>query len=153
MYAETKPKLIQKIHIAKSQLGLDEFSYRAMLEMLTGKTSCKQMSVAELLNVQAHLKQRGFKVRSKKGNSPATANALVKSNITHKIRATWIAMAKAGIVQDGSEQALNKFMHHSLMKRRQNQPHALIKLNVQSLDDAEASQLLEILKKWKGRYE
>ena len=149
MHAETKPKLIQKIHIAKNQLGLDEFSYRAMLEMVTDKKSCKEMTVAELIKVFDHLKNRGFKVRARRNYSPTTKSAVVKSNITHKIRAMWIEMHKIGLVKDGSEHALNRFMHNTLYRNKG--LHQVVKLNVQSLDDREASVFLEVLKKWRGR--
>lgn len=147
----TRPKLIQLIHVAKAKLMMDESSYRIMLEKLTGKTSCSQMRIGELIQVYDHMQKKGFKVQSKKGLSPKTENASVKSNITHKIRAIWIGMYKRGIIKDGSEQALNKFMHKSLFKSQVRQKHALIKLNVQSLDNREATQLLEMLKKWQGR--
>ncbi|AKO30288.1 hypothetical protein A6046_03275 [[Haemophilus] ducreyi] len=151
MYALTKPKLIQLIHIARQQLGMDDLTYRTMLKGLTGKQSTKEMRMADLLKVFDEIKAKGFKVRSKQGRSPATSRAKVRSNITHKIRAMWIDMHKSGIVRDGSEWALNKFMHNTLMKYKFKQPHALIKLNVQSLNDYEATQLLEILKQWKRR--
>jgi Mu-like prophage fluMu protein gp16 len=149
--ALTKTKLIQLIHIAKNKLNMDEVSYRQLLNRLTNKTSTTQMTAVELLKVYDEMKDKGFKVRSKKGLSPTSQTAVVKSNITHKIRAIWIQMHKAGIVKDGSERALNRFMHNTLFKAKNNQPNQLIKLNVQSLDDAEAAKLLEILKKWQSR--
>ncbi|WP_233113429.1 gp16 family protein [Aggregatibacter actinomycetemcomitans] len=144
-----KPKLIQLIHIAKSKLGIDELSYRILLERTTGKTSSTKMTIAELLKVYDMMKQKGFKPQVKRGMSPVTEHAPVKSRITHKIRAMWIQMYKIGIVKEGSEQALNRFMHNQLFKKGNRK---VIKLNVQSLDDGEAMKLLEILKKWMGRY-
>ncbi|EHK89837.1 gp16 family protein [Aggregatibacter actinomycetemcomitans] len=144
-----KPKLIQLIHIAKSKLGIDELSYRILLERTTGKTSSTKMTVGELLKVYDLMKQKGFKPQVKRGMSPTSERAVVKSRITHKIRAMWIQMHKIGIVKDGSEHALNRFMHNQLFK---NAARKVIKLNVQSLDDDEAAKLLEILKKWMGRY-
>ena len=147
----TKPKLIQLIHIAKSKLNMDELSYRVLLDNLTGKTSTTKMTVGELLKVYETMKDKGFKPQARKGRSPVTERAVVKSRITHKIRAIWIQMHKDGIVKDGSERALNRFMHNTLFKAKNNQPNQLIKLNVQSLDDVEAAKLLEILKKWQSR--
>ncbi|KNE84419.1 gp16 family protein [Aggregatibacter aphrophilus] len=147
----TKPKLIQLIHIAKSKLNMDELSYRVLLDNLTGKTSTTKMTIEELLKVYESMKDKGFKPQVRKGRTPVTEHAIVKSRITHKIRAIWIQMHKAGIVKDGSERALNRFMHNTLFKAKNNQPNQLIKLNVQSLDDDEATKLLEILKKWQRR--
>ena len=100
---KTKPKLIQLIHIAKQKLAMDEYSYRAMLERVTGKTSCKEMSVAELMKVEAEMEAKGFKKTSRRNHSPSGKSAVVKSNIAYKIRAIWIEMSKQGIVRDGSE--------------------------------------------------
>ncbi|VEF40569.1 Mu-like prophage protein gp16 [Aggregatibacter aphrophilus ATCC 33389] len=138
----TKPKLIQLIHIAKSKLNMDELSYRVLLDNLTGKTSTTKMTIEELLKVYESMKDKGFKPQVRKGRTPVTEHAIVKSRITHKIRAIWIQMHKAGIVKDGSERALNRFMHNTLFKAKNNQPNQLIKLNVQSLDDDEATNYL-----------
>lgn len=147
----TKPKLIQLIHIAKSKLNMDELSYRVLLDNLTGKTSTTQMTAGELLKVYEAMKDKGFKPQVRKGRTPVTERAVVKSRITHKIRAIWIQMHKAGIVKDGSERALNRFMHNTLFNPKHRRPNNIIKLNVQSLDDAEATKLLEILKRWQRR--
>ena len=147
----TKPKLIQLIHIAKSKLNMDELSYRVLLDNLTGKTSTTQMTAGELLKVYEAMKDKGFKPQVRKGRTPVTERAVVKSRITHKIRAIWIQMYKDGIVKDGSERALNRFMHNTLFNPKHRRPNNIIKLNVQSLDDAEATKLLEILKRWQRR--
>lgn len=148
----TKPKLIQLIHIAKQKLSIDEFSYRAMLERLTGKNSTKAMSVTELMKVMQELEQKGFKKTVKRQHSPSSKSAVKKSNIATKIRAIWIEMHKQGIIRDGSEQALNKWVRgiaNPILESR-NQP---IVLNVQSLNDQMASLVLERLKQWRKRTE
>jgi Mu-like phage E16 protein len=147
----TKPKLIQLIHIAKSKLNMDELSYRVLLDNLTGKTSTTKMTAGELLKVYEAMKDKGFKPQVRKDSSPVTERAVVKSRITHKIRAIWIQMHKDGIVKDGSERALNRFMHNTLFNPKHRRPNNIIKLNVQSLDDSEATKLLEILKRWQRR--
>ncbi|MBF0752216.1 MULTISPECIES: gp16 family protein [unclassified Pasteurella] len=149
----TKPKLIQLIHIAKSQFGMDELTYRTMLENLTGKRSTKAMKIAELMNVLVSFEMKGFnKNTSKRYYSPATAKAKVKSHIAHKIRAIWIEMAKQGLVRDRSETALNAWVRGvaNPILVRQNKPLAL---NVSALDDKMASLVLERLKKWQARGE
>ncbi|WP_373100814.1 MULTISPECIES: gp16 family protein [Pasteurellaceae] len=147
---QTKPKLIQLIHIAKQKLSMDEFSYRAMLERLTGKTSCKEMTIAELMRVQAEMEAKGFKKTSRRHHSPSGKSAVVKSNIAHKIRAIWIEMYKEGIIRDGTERALNAWVRAvaNPMLERRNQP---IVLNVGALDDRVATIVLERLKKWRER--
>ena len=142
---KTKPKLIQLIHIAKQKLAMDEFSYRAMLERVTGKTSCKEMSVAELMKVEAEMEAKGFKKTSRRNHSPSR-----KSAVAHKIRAIWIEMSKKGLVRDGSETALNKWVRGVVnpILTAQNKPLAL---NVGALNDQMAGLVLERLKKWQAR--
>ncbi|MDX3981418.1 regulatory protein GemA, partial [Pasteurella multocida] len=116
----TKAKYIQLIHIAKHKLALDEFTYRAFLETTTGKTSCKQMKIAELDSVLTSLESKGFKnkatgfnkKRTTKDYSPSSATAVVKHDIALKIRAVWIDMSKHGFLRDGSEEALNQFVRN-----------------------------------------
>lgn len=55
---------IQLIHIAKSQLGLDDDTYRQMLNSTTGKSSCSKMDLTELQQVLDHLKTKGFKSKA-----------------------------------------------------------------------------------------
>lgn len=55
-----RQKMIAKIHIAKSELDLDDDVYRDLLTNATGKRSCAQMDDAELEKVLNALKQKGF---------------------------------------------------------------------------------------------
>lgn len=151
----TKPKLIQLIHVAKSKLAMDEMSYRAMLERLTGKNSCKQMTAVELTKVLHEMESKGFKATSNKfgkgrSKSPSSAKALVKHDIAHKIRAVWITMFNAGLVRDGSEQALNAWVRGVInpILTKQGKP---LTLNVASLNYENGSIVLERLKKWQQR--
>ncbi|EMW36741.1 hypothetical protein ECP02989422_4724 [Escherichia coli P0298942.2] len=43
-----KKRLIQLIHIARNELGMDEDTYRQMLQGLTGKASTKGMDTTQL---------------------------------------------------------------------------------------------------------
>lgn len=60
-----RKNLIAKIHIGKSQLGLDDEIYRQLLVNTTGKISCAEMTEAELNAVLFAMTKKGFKVRSK----------------------------------------------------------------------------------------
>ncbi|HEH9663703.1 TPA: regulatory protein GemA [Pasteurella multocida] len=148
-----KSRLIQLIKIGQKQLGMDDFSYRAMLQRLTNKTSSTKCTVVELHKVIHELKQKGAKITyfaKKRKNptaySPATDSQNVRSEIVHKIRAIWINMGKDGLLKDPSEKGLNHFMHSIINKNR-----PILVLNVQSLNQYDASRLLEILKKWHKR--
>ncbi|EER46139.1 E16 protein [Actinobacillus minor NM305] len=148
-----KSKLIQLIHIAKSQLNIDDFSYREILKRLTNKTSSTKCTVVELHKVLHELQGKGAKVKwfAKRGEkptaySPATGEVKVKSEIAHKIRAVWIQMGKHGFLRDASEKALNAYM-----RKVMNQGKTVLTLNVGALKGDEASRFLEILKKWHKR--
>ena len=60
--------LIAKIKIAQKELGLDDGTYRAVLERVTGKRSCTECSIPELERVVEDLRQHGF--QPKKNGRP-----------------------------------------------------------------------------------
>lgn len=96
-----RKKLIQIIHVAKNKLGLDDDTYRALLEAETGRRSCSHMSIGQLKAVRDALQAKGFKIVPKEQQSPKSRGRRVD-----KLRAVWITMHQAGVVKDGSEQAL-----------------------------------------------
>nr|DAD65980.1 MAG TPA: Protein of unknown function DUF1018 [Myoviridae sp. ctKHS5] len=61
----SRQNLMAKIHIGKKELGLDDETYRQGLQQITGKISCREMNIAELLKVLQAMQAKGFKVRSK----------------------------------------------------------------------------------------
>ena len=146
----TKPQLIKLIHIAKHKLRIDEETYRLILRNETGKNSCKEMTIVELMKVFDHFERSGFKRMVKRKYSPVSSVAKVKHDIALKIRALWIEMHKTGVIRDGSEDALNSFVRNVVnpILQQQNQP---IVLNVQSLDYKLGTIVLERLKKWQKR--
>lgn len=58
--SNTRKKMIAKIHIAQSQLGLDDDIYRDLLENTTGCRSCSEMTNEQLEKVLKTLKTKGF---------------------------------------------------------------------------------------------
>lgn len=64
MNADYRKKLITTVHVGKNALAMDDESYRALLQLTTGKTSCSKMNVKQLNAVIDALGQRGFKVVS-----------------------------------------------------------------------------------------
>ena len=53
-------KLIQLIHIGKANMGLSDDDYRAVLEGVTGKQSCKDMTERQLTAVLRFMRRNGF---------------------------------------------------------------------------------------------
>jgi phage gp16-like protein len=89
---------LAKIHIAKKQLGLDEDSYRAMLNMVAGVGSAADLDAEGRLAVLAHLRRIGFKAKRKSyprhANKPDfNAVAVDKEALLRKIEA-YLAEAK-----------------------------------------------------------
>lgn len=71
-----KRTLIAKIHIAKKDLAMDDATYRDVLVRVTGKNSCKKMTLNELKMVIKDLKRLGFTVKQtakpEHGRKPTT---------------------------------------------------------------------------------
>lgn len=98
-----RKKMIAKIHIAKTQLAIDDDVYRDLLDDVTGKRSCADMDERELHQVLERLRGFGFK-----NFFPATKDNATKTQVD-KIRAMWLDMAKSELVPDG-EPALLGFV-------------------------------------------
>lgn len=102
-----KAKLIQLIHIGKTQIGLDDELYREVLESCTGKTSSKLLSLPQLEAVLDRMKLLGFEVESK---NKAGVKNLASDPQSKLIRHLWLELYNAGEVRNSSEQALAKFV-------------------------------------------
>lgn len=106
-----KTKLIQLIHVGKTQLGLDDDLYREVLESCTGKTSSKLMSIAQLESVLDRMKQLGFTVESK--DKTGVKNVADDSQ-SKLIRHLWLQLHNAGQVRNSDEKALAKFVENKV---------------------------------------
>lgn len=92
---------IAAINIAKSQLGLDEDTYRAKLENITGKSSLRTMSEPERQKVLTVFRNEGFKPAAKRGLTGKYAG---------KLQALWIAGYNLGLIRDRRDSALEAFV-------------------------------------------
>ncbi|WP_416305183.1 gp16 family protein [Neptunicella sp. SCSIO 80796] len=144
---QSRSRLIAKVHIAKQQLGLDDATYRSVLEQVTGKTSAAKLRPLELHNVIKHFETVGFKSKkpSKRRMSPPSGTGQVAE--VDKIRAIWITMAKQGFVRDGSEAALDAYVKR--MSAKFNRGKGIE--SVSWLTDHIAAQILESIKNWHRR--
>ncbi|ENV08310.1 hypothetical protein F966_02984 [Acinetobacter higginsii] len=104
-----KLNLIKLIHVAKTKLGLDDDLYRDILSSTTGKTSSKDLNLAQLEAVLDRLKQLGFAVESKDKTGVKNTADDAQSKL---IRHLWLQLHQAGVVRDGSEKALAKFVEN-----------------------------------------
>ncbi|EGY4702804.1 regulatory protein GemA [Salmonella enterica] len=131
-------KLIQLIHIAKSQMGIDADTYRQMLLSVTGKTSTSDMNPGQLNKVLAAMKAKGFVV--KPSSKARTTRQLADFPQAKKLRALWLEMYAQGFVRDSSEEALRRWV------KRETGVDGL-----QWLETDKASAAIEKLKKWQER--
>ena len=79
---ESRRSIMAKLHIARKDLGLDEDTYRAMLQNLTGKRSSADCTDRQLMMLVAALRKRGWKDSRPKGPKvrPEFENLLGKIN-------------------------------------------------------------------------
>lgn len=107
-------QLIKLIHVAKRELGLDDDTYRLLLEAESGKASCSKLNIKELERVLGAMESKGFKRQTKGRKTPFKKRLSPKSGrvktYTNKITAIWITMAKQGFVHDGSAMALDAYV-------------------------------------------
>lgn len=146
MTAAAKPKtdpyrrqLLGKVHIAKTALGLDDDTYRDLLEARTGKRSAAKCSNAQLVDLVEHFKAQGFKPKVK---APARARraSLADSRTQRKARALWLSLYHLGLVGDPSEPALSSFV------KRQARVD-----DVRFLTPGQSYKVIEALKAWAAR--
>lgn len=138
--SDRRSQLIRLIHVARRELGMDEESYRqflANIPALEGATSVANLTIPKLDQVLEHLKAKGFKVvpKAKKQAIPMADDAQ-----SRKIRSLWLSLRDAGAVRDGSETALAKFVANCTGVQA-----------LQWLNNAQASKVIERLKKWAAR--
>lgn len=144
---DERNRLIKLIHVGRRELGMDDESYRAMLSnipRLEGATSSKDLSVPNLKVVLEVLKSKGFKVvpNPKKATktTPKTVKKMADDAQSKLIRHLWLELHNKGAVRDPSETALTRFVANRV------QVEAL-----QWLSTAQASRVIEHLKKWLKR--
>lgn len=139
-----RASLITLIHVAKKDLHLDADTYRDALCTAVGKTSCRDMTLAELSSVLTSFQKRGFKVRSKPQN-----RALKPATVTAKIRTIWRLMHSQGFLNSGSEASLNGWIR--IQTARQNGGEGVANYQWLEKQPALASHVLECLKRWHRR--
>ena len=135
---------LAKIHIAAKELGFSEDEYRHLLWDRYHKLSAKNLAPQEVWDLLRHFRSLGWKpLVTKEGRDGRNQNPQEPSSDdpqSRKIRTLWKAMHREGMVQDGSEQALRKFV------KRMTGIDAL-----QWCSSREKAMLIESLKKWRQR--
>ncbi|SNT07279.1 gp16 family protein [Pseudomonas segetis] len=79
---------LAKIHIAKSQLGLDDETYRALLARVAGVRSAKELNPRQIGAVLAEFERLGFKpTAAKRSGRAAPKPAVDRKALIGKIEA------------------------------------------------------------------
>lgn len=101
-------KTIAAIKIEQKKLGLDDDTYRAKLEILTGKSSTKDMTEAERQKVLVSL--RGNVTRPAPVRQDGRdGKRKLSGKYLPKMRALWIACYNLGVIEDRRDSALEAF--------------------------------------------
>jgi phage gp16-like protein len=141
---DNRRRLYTLLQVGKTQLGWDDEFYRGIWLPMQGATkdqdgrySASTMDIGQLYKAVAEMERLGFKVKAKADTS---ARALAGDAQSKKIRALWLELHEQGIVRDPSEASLAAYV------KRQTGIEAL-----QWLNDRQAAQVIEALKKWQKR--
>lgn len=129
---QSRKVMIAKINIGWKQLRMDESDYRAALAEVTGHSSLKACSDAQLSKMLDWLASKGFR--------PVQRSGVAMHPMARKARALWISLHHLGAVDNPSEQALEAFA------KRQLKCDKLV-----WADQRQAYALIEALKAWAVR--
>ena len=109
------------IHTLKSKLKLSDDDYRALLVNLTGKSSSKEMSLAEQRMVREHLQKLAERMGVAQPTRRRPLNQeqfdQVKQQASPKERklwALWHQLGRDGLEQNTSAQALNAWVERQV---------------------------------------
>lgn len=136
---DTRRRELAMIHIAKSQLGLDDDVYRDLLWTIGRVTSAADLDWSGRKQLLEHLKKCGFKPRPPKAKAQGR-ELMGDDEQSRMILTLWQGLHAAGVVKDASEGALAKWIKRMT---RVDSPRWL--------RADQKSMLIEALKKWNDR--
>lgn len=136
---QARDREIKLIHVARRELQLDEDTYRAMLEQVTGVKSSSDLDAAGRKKVLDHLKSKGFKVKSKPAAAPSKNAADPQYR---KIQALWSELTRLGAVRVNTEAVIRVYIKRISGKD-----------DFSFCNNAQVTVIIESLKKWKSRVE
>lgn len=129
------------INIAKGQLGLDDTTYRALLQRVTGVASLRIMTERQKIAVLEEMKRQGFKVKVGGKKLPASVKPYVRM-----IYALWSKCYRLGVIEDASRPALRAFCKRFVAHGINN---AVVDPDMLSYQQAEP--IIEALKRMEAR--
>lgn len=141
---------IKRIHIAKSALGMDEDTYRAVIQRISqGRTdSSKDLTDGERAAVMKHMRACGFMLRSPKQQGAAI---ITRPEMT-KLRAMWWRLSEqAAVTRPGGPAACDDAIAAWAERQLSTDTPPLQHIRFASQDQWQ--RLVEALKKWLSRVE
>lgn len=130
---------IRRIHTLKSRAGLDDDTYRDLLERETGRRSSKEITPAQAARIIDHLQAHpGGGARPAPKRAPAAGALALDGPYVPLCRAIWLTGYNLGVFRERTDAALVAFV-----KRQTGIEH----LNWVK-DEADAGKVVEALKAW-----
>lgn len=141
---------IKRIHIAKSSLGMDDDTYRAViLRISRGRTaSSKELTDAERMAVMKHMRACGFTLRSQKQQGTAI---ITRPEMT-KLRAMWWRLSKqAAVTPPGDHAACDEAI--AAWAKRQLSTDSPPLQHIRFATPEQWQRMVEAMKQWVNRAE
>jgi len=142
------------IHVAQTRLGLDDSTYRDMLEAQAGVRSSRELDYRGFLAVMGHLEKCGFKNPPRspftKGGRGKERPGMATEGQIRKIKAVWLSLAGSYYSRGQEWRALRGFLKKRFRVEHENfltfeKAHAVIEgLKNISRRDAEAQRMNEV---------
>ncbi len=129
---------LAKIHIAKKELGLTDEAYRDIMRERFGKESAAKLTVGQACRLINHFRSLGWKPKYQQ-KLPGVYSKPTDGQ-EGKIIALWLELAKAGVVRNKSDRALQAFV------RRMTKKH-----HMRWCTTGEKNTIIEALKDWGAR--
>lgn len=124
-----RKRLLQLVHIGKTQLKMDDETYRSLLSQQFYQNSAKNISYSDLLKLVKILQQKGAKIRLPQGSTTLSAQQ-------RKLWAVWKAVA-----EESSSAALSSYVQRYYAEVS----------DWRDLDGERTASIIEQLKQWKKR--
>lgn len=124
-----RKRLLQLVHIGKTQLKMDDETYRSLLSQQFYQNSAKNISYSDLVKLVKILQQKGAKIRLPQGSITLSAQQ-------RKLWAVWKAVA-----EESTSAALNAYV----------QRYYADVIDWRELDGEQMASIIEQLKQWKKR--
>jgi len=132
--------LLAKVHIAKKELGLDDETYRELVQRVTGHSSAGECNEPQLSRLVAELRRLGWSPKPK-GAKPKSRSPRVR-----KIWALWGQMCRDGLVRvEGDGRAAQRSALRAFVQRMTGVA------DPEWLAPPQASSVIEGLKAWQKR--